>query len=210
MQNILIATNHILFGEFITRLVAEQLKDCRIDVTENGEEVLHKLKRVQYDLCILDLKLDGTSGTELVMLIKEYCPNVKLLLLSNETDVNYITNLFSIGVEGFLDHTATKEEFVEALNKMLAKGRYISSGFAESIIYNKLNGSKEAKHDGLSSREMQVMIMLAKGRSIKEISEKVFLSDKTISTYKARIFQKMDFNNISQLIRYVLDEKLIE
>jgi len=161
-------------------------------------------------LCILDLMLNGLSGTELVMLIKDYSPNVKLLLLSNESDTKYILNLFALGVEGFLDYSASEHEFAEALNKMLTKGRYISNGIAENLIYGKLNGNADAKHDCLSSREMQVMIMLAKGRSIKEISEKVFLSDKTISTYKARIFQKMDFNNISQLIRYVLDEKLIE
>ena len=126
------------------------------------------------------------------------------------SEIEYVLRVIKAGASGYLTKASATDELEEALKKVSSGGKYISHSLSEEITFALGTEDRKYTHEDLSDREFQVMRMIASGKALNEIAEELSLSISTISTYKSRIFEKMHFNNSAELIRYVLDNKLIE
>jgi len=209
-MKILIADDH--------SIVREGLKQCAmtldevklIDEAVDGNEAWAKIKDESYDLVILDISMPGMSGLDVLQKIKEKDLKTPALILSIHPQEQYAVNAFKMGASGYLSKDSASEELIVAIRKIASGGRYIASAFAEKLAFNGFDSDTHALHEKLSEREFQVMVLLAKGKSVTEISKEIFISDKTVSTYRARILEKMGMKKNAELTMYAIKNNLIE
>ncbi|MBZ0243826.1 MAG: response regulator transcription factor, partial [Bacteroidales bacterium] len=146
---------------------------------------------------------------ELFLMLSGKSKTVRVLMVNVQPEDEIIFEMHRLGVTGLLSTKADGNEFVKAVAAMIEEGMYFSPILAEKIFFHGLKTNMQTKHKVLSVREIQVMLMLGNGSCIKEIAERIYLSDKTVSTYKSRVYQKMGFKNDSQLIRYLLKHRFL-
>lgn len=209
MINLLVASSTVLFHQAIEYVFREYNEKIVVEHIDSGEQVLSRSLDAYFDLLIIDVNLDGLSGLDLFRKMNNKSLNSKVLVVSVPADENLLKEMIEMEIKGFLSLSADSTEYIQAVDSMIRKGRYVSTVFATKMVFRDtkfLYGNLQAL---LSKREYQVMLMLAKGSSLIEIAAELGLSDKTISTYKARILQKMNFENISQLIKYLINIKII-
>jgi len=154
--------------------------------------------------------MPGISGMEILQRIKDLSLNQKVLVLSFHPQEQYAQRAFNLGASGYLSKNCNFSEIREAMMKISGGGRYVSSCFAEKLAFGEDNETSHFPHEKLSDREFQVMIMLAEGRTVTSISKQLYVSDKTVSTYRARILSKMNLDSNSALTAYALRNNLIE
>ena len=131
-------------------------------------------------------------------------------MLSVHPQEQYAIHAFKLGASGYISKDNAYEELTLAIRKIASGSRYISSAFAEKLAFNGFDSDTQELHDKLSERELQVMVMLAKGKSVTEIAEEIFISDKTVSTYRTRILEKMGMKKNAELTIYAIRNNLIE
>ena len=163
-----------------------------------------------YDLVILDVSMPGMSGLDVLRKIKERNLHTRVLILSVHPQEQYAIHAFKMGASGYLSKDSAFEELTLAIRKIASGGRYIASAFAEKLAFNGYDSGTCKLHEKLSEREFQVMVMLAKGKSVTEIAKEIFISDKTVSTYRARILEKMGMKKNAELTMYAIKNNLIE
>jgi DNA-binding NarL/FixJ family response regulator len=159
---------------------------------------------------ILDVSMPGMSGLEVLQKIKERNLKTPVLILSVHPQEQYAIHAFKSGASGYISKDSAFEELTLAIKKIVSGGRYIGSAFAEKLAFNGYDSDIHEPHEKLSEREFQVMIMLAKGKSVTEIAKEIFISDKTVSTYRTRILEKMGMKKNAELIMYAIKKNLIE
>ena len=208
MISLLIASSQLLFSMAIAHLTRERIEKTAIEYAENGEELLVKSQDTFFDLIIVDNHIAGMSTLELLLLLKNRSLISKVLVVSLPPDEYLLQELINMGVKGFLSLSADVDDYAEAVDNMLHKHTYVPTEFTEIMLNGPDRHKSENLNGKLSKRERQVMLQIAAGESIKDIAAQLNLSDKTISTYKARIFQKMNFENTAQLIKYVLSKNI--
>lgn len=209
MEKILITTNQKLMFDEYAFLIKKYSTSVTVSMASYDAEVLSLLKRDHYALVIIDMNINNVNSLELFLMLSGKSKSIKVLMVNVQPENDIIFELHRLGVNGLLSTKADKNEFMKAIAAMIEEGRYFSPVLAEIIFFYGLQPNMSAKHNALTTREMQIMIMLANGRRIKEIAEHIYLSDKTISTYKARIYQKMEFENKSELVGYLLDNNFL-
>jgi len=208
-MKIIIADDHAVVRVGLKDIVRRITEVDLIEESDNGLDALEKIKKENFDLAILDLSMPKLSGLEILNSVKNIKLNTKFLILSIHPQAQYAIRALKAGASGYLSKDSVYDELIKAINKILNGGKYISADLAEKVIFDK-NDMTKLPHEKLSEREFQTMILLAKGNSVKEIADKLFLSDKTISTYRARIMEKMETKTNSELSLYALRNKLIE
>ena len=209
-MNILIADDHSIVREGLKQYV-RTLNDVNlIEEAADGTEAWTKIKDGTFDLVILDVSMPGMSGLDVLRKAKEKNLSIRALILSVYPQEQYAIQAFRLGAFGYLSKETAFEELSIAIKKIVAGGRYISSVFAEKLAFNGFEDDTHPIHEKLSDREYQVMILLAKGKSITEISNEIFISDKTVSTYRTRILEKMGMKKNAELIMYAIKNNLIE
>jgi len=208
-MKIIIADDHAVVRVGLKDIVRRLTEVDLIEESDNGLDALEKIKKENFDLAILDLSMPKLSGLEILNSVKNIKLNTKFLILSIHPQAQYAIRALKAGASGYLSKDSVYDELIKAINKILNGGKYISADLAEKVIFDK-NDMTKLPHEKLSEREFQTMILLAKGNSVKEIADKLFLSDKTISTYRARIMEKMETKTNSELSLYALRNKLIE
>jgi len=209
-MKILIADDHAIVREGVKQIVKTLPEVTLIDEASEGNEALLKIKEVGYDLVILDISMPGLSGLDILQSIRRGKIDTRVLMLSFHPQEQYAIRAFKLGASGYLSKDSAFEELTTAIHKIAAGGKYISSAFAEKLIFTESEQEAKNLHDSLSDREFQVMIMLAKGKTILEIAKEIFISDKTVSTYRSRIMEKMNMKKNADLTRYAINNKLIE
>lgn len=209
-MKILIADDHAIVREGLKQIVKTLPEVTLIDEASEGNEALLKIKEVGYDLIILDISMPGMSGLDILQRISSRNINTRVLMLSLHPQEQYAIRAFKLGASGYLSKDSAFEELTTAINKIAAGGKYVSPAFAEKLIFTDPEQAGENLHDSLSDREFQVMIMLAKGKTVVEIAKKIFISDKTVSTYRSRIMEKMDMKKNADLTLYAIKHNLIE
>ena len=209
-MKILIADDHAIVREGVKQIVKTLPEVTLIDEASEGNEALLKIKEVGYDLVILDISMPGLSGLDILQSIRRGKIDTRVLMLSLHPQEQYAIRAFKLGASGYLSKDSAFEELTTAIHKIAAGGKYISSAFAEKLIFTESEQEAKNLHDSLSDREFQVMIMLAKGKTILEIAKEIFISDKTVSTYRSRIMEKMNMKKNADLTRYAINNKLIE
>ncbi|KAF0142545.1 MAG: DNA-binding response regulator [Stygiobacter sp. RIFOXYC12_FULL_38_8] len=209
-MNVLIADDHSIVREGLKQIVMKMDEVSNVEEARDGHEALTKIEQSNYDLVILDISMPGLSGLDILKTIKDREEKENVLILSVHPQEQYAIRAFNLGASGYLCKYSVTEELAVAIKKIAGGGRYITPVLAEKIIFDEKNGISKLPHEKLSQREFQIMCMLAKGRSVKEIARELFLSDKTISTYRTRVLEKTGLKNNAELTHYAIKNDLIE
>ncbi len=209
-MKILIADDHSIVREGLKQYVKTLDEVKLIDEVAEGNEAWTKIKDGDYDLVILDVSMPGMSGLDVLQKIKEKNLPTRVLILSVHPQEQYAFHAFKLGASGYITKDSASEELTLAIKKIISGGRYISSAFAEKLAFNGFDPGEKLPHEKLSVREFQVMVMLAKGKSVIEIAREIFISDKTVSTYRSRILEKMGLRKNAELTMYAIKNDLIE
>lgn len=209
-MKILIADDHAIVREGVKQIVKKLPEVELIEEASEGNEALRMIKKVGYDLAILDISMPGLSGLDILREIGEKKLRTRVLMLSFHPQEQYAVRAFKLGASGYLSKDSAYDELATAIHKIANGGRYVSAAFAEKLLFPDEEQPTRNMHDALSDREFQVMIMLAKGKSVMEIGKELFISDKTVSTYRTRIMEKLDMKKNADLTLYAIRNNLIE
>ena len=209
MTKILIIDDHPIVIKGLKQLISE---DACLNVTGEaltGADGLKLLEKEHFDVVLLDISLPDINGLDLLKQIKLKWPDLAILVLSVHPEEQYAMRTIKAGSSGYLTKNSLPDELLNAIRKVADGRKYINPTFAEKLV---LEGgwSGEPSHKLLSDREFAIFCMIGSGKTIKEIGENLSLSVKTVDTYKRRIFQKMQINKISQIIRYCIDNNLAD
>ncbi|MBE0645831.1 MAG: response regulator transcription factor [Bacteroidetes bacterium] len=210
MIRILLADDHVLFREGLKQILGKHKELRVLDEAGSGTEALEKIFSKRYDVVILDISMPGRGGLDILGEIKKEHPDLPVLILSMHPEDQYAVRVLRAGAAGYLTKESAASELITAIHKVASGGRYISPSVAERLADAVVVDHQEAPHQTLSNREYQVMRMLASGKTLKEIAEDLFLSEKTITTYRARILEKMKLRNNVDLSHYAIKHKLLD
>ncbi len=209
-MKILIADDHAIVREGVKQIVRMLPEVKLIDEASDGKEALAKLIKTAYDLAILDISMPGMTGLDLLQHLRNIHIETRVLILSFHPQEQYAVRAFKLGASGYLSKDSAYEELAMAIRKIAAGGKYVSAALAEKLFFNEVSSTAQQLHESLSEREFQVMIMLAKGKSVTEIATELFISDKTVATYRSRIMEKMQMKKNAELTMFALRNNLIE
>ncbi len=209
-MKILIADDNLIVREGLKQIVSDLSDVSEIDEAENGFEALDKVAQKDYDVVIMDISMPGKNGLDTLKEIKKIKPDQPVLILSVHDEEQYGIRVLKAGASGFIPKHSDPEELRKAILKAASGKKYLSDNLTEKLATNLYEGRNIPVHELLSDREFQVLKFLTEGKSVKDISEELFLSVKTISTYRSRILEKLNFTNNSELIRYTIEHKIFE
>jgi len=209
-MKVLIADDHLVVREGLKQLIKNENATSLIEEAVNGNEALEKIEKNEYDLIVMDVSMPGKSGLDVLKTMKDKNEKGHILILSVHPQEQYAIRALKLGASGYLCKDSIYEELSTAIKTILGGGKYISPALAEKIIFDKKDGLNFSPHELLSEREFQIMCMLAKGISVKEIAAGLFISDKTVSTHRMRLLEKMGLKNNAELTNYAIKNDLIE
>jgi DNA-binding NarL/FixJ family response regulator len=176
----------------------------------NGDEVLEVLRQQEFDLILLDLTMPGLSGVNLITRIHASYEKLPVLVLSMHNELHIAKRVLQAGASGYVTKGSEQDTLMAAIRKVAAGGRYIDPCVAEQMMFEKPLAREALPHERLSERELHIMKLIAMGKSINDIADELFISNKTVSTHKARLMQKLNFLSNAELVRYAADNGLIE
>jgi DNA-binding NarL/FixJ family response regulator len=208
-MKVIIADDHSIVRKGLRQILQEEYPFAEIEEASNAEDLISKTMAGTWDVVITDLSMPGRSGLDALRQIREAFPKLPVLVLSMHPEDQYAIRVLKAGASGYLNKDTAQDELVQAMRKVLAGKKYISSKVAEQMA-DVIEGNTEgALHELLSDREFDVLKMLAGGKSVSEIAAALSLSSTTVSTYRARILEKMKMKSNADLTRYALENKLI-
>ena len=208
-MKILICDDHKIVRDGLKQILQQLGGGTIIEEAGDGYEALNLLKKSQCDILLLDISLPGMTGMEILQSVKAKWPAVNVLMLSMMPQEQYAILALKLGASGYLTKDTASEELLLAIRKVSEGGKYISHTLAENLAMHLTKDTNKLKHESLSGREFEIMIKLANGKSLQEIGNELFISDKTVSTYRSRIMEKMDLSKNTELTRYCLEHNLI-
>lgn len=209
MIKILIADDHAIVREGLKQIVADTSDMIVTAEASDGHEVLALLSKNNYDVVVLDMAMPGLTGLDILKQIKRETPKLPVLILSVHPEEQYAVRSLKAGASGYLTKESAPDELITAIRKVSMGGKYITSSLAEKLAFELEVDAEKPPHKTLSDREFQVMCMIAKGRTIKNIAEELFLSPKTVSTYRFRILEKMKMKSNEELTHYARNNHLV-
>ena len=208
-MKILIADDHAVVRTGLIQIISEIPEVSSLDEAEDGEQVINLADQNNYDLVILDISMPKRSGIEVLNHLRKKYPKLPILILSIYPENQYAKRVIQAGASGFIAKHSEPSELKEAILKSVNGGRYISKELAEHLASEIFESRSEILHETLSLREFEVMRLIASGKSVSQIANEVFLSVKTVSTYRSRIIQKTKLKNNAEIIRYCITNKLV-
>ncbi len=210
MTKILIADDHPVFRQGLKQTLLSASENYLVEEASNGQEVLNKIYKYDYDAIFLDISMPGRNGLEILQELKRVRPDVPVLILSMYSEDQYAVRAMKAGASGYLTKDGDSEEFINALQKVLSGKVYFSSAVVEQLISGFDKKGDKPAHELLSDREYQVMRMIASGRKLKDIADELSLSLSAVSTHRTRILRKMNMKSNADIIRYAIKEGLVE
>lgn len=208
MIRILIVDDHILIREGLKKILLATDDIEIVGELGEGEAVIGFLKDTHCDLVILDVNLPGINGLDVLKEIKAAGVDIRVLMLSIFPEEHFAVRAIKAGAMGYLTKDSAPEELIGAIRKIMNGNRYITETIAESLTAVIDSNQGKGSHNILSDRELQVLLAVGRGVSLREISEELELSQSTVHTYKKRIQQKLNLDSTAQLIRYVISHNL--
>lgn len=210
MIKILIADDHALVRAGLKQVVSE-VDDMEVKgEAATGTEAVNQVKEQDWDVVLLDISMPDLNGIDALRQIRQIKPNLPVLILSMYPEDQYAVNLLRAGASGYMTKESAPNQLVAAIRKVVQGRKYVSSSLAE-ILALELGGDVDKPlHEALSQREFQIFCKLSSGLSVSEIAQELFLSVKTVSTYRSRIMEKMRFKNNAELTYYAIKNHLIE
>jgi two-component system, NarL family, invasion response regulator UvrY len=208
---VLVSDDHALLRAGVKEILTHGFQDIVFGEAADAEQVLASVHAQKWDLVILDLNMPGRGGVEVLRELKRLQPKLPVLVLSVHAEDQYGRRLLRAGASGYLNKEVVPEELIKAVRKVLDGGRYVSPALAERLAFD-LNekDAGRAAHETLSQREFEVLRLIASGKTVSEIAEQIHLSVPTVSTYRARILSKMNMTTTAELMRYGLENRIVE
>ncbi len=210
-MRVLIVDDHAVVRRGLQQILVDEFDDLYFEEATSAEEALELLRVKEWDVVILDVSMPGRSGLDALKEIKRDRPNLPVLILSFHPEDQFATRVLKAGASGYMTKESAPEELVNAINKVLNGGKYVSAALAEQLAEDlERDAAGVLAHKKLSDREYEVLLDLASGKTVSEIADQLSLSVKTISTYRARILEKMNLRSNADLVRYALRHDLVE
>ena len=208
MLKILIADDHAVVRGGVRQLLAD-VSDCAIaGEAASGQETLRLVADEQWDLLLLDIGLPDVNGLEVLKRVKQDKPALPVLIFSASAEDDYALGALEAGAAGYLPKDSAADEIVAAIRRAGRGERYLSPHLSGKLLDGTVGSRSRQPHDSLSARESEVMRLLSRGEALTVIAATLHLSPKTVSTYRARILNKLQLHNNAELMRYVIERKL--
>jgi len=210
MIRVMVADDHVLIREGLKRLFE---MDSRLQVVKeaaNGREALEAARQGGIDVVLTDLSMPDVNGMELIMHIHSLKPALPIIVLSMHNDVQTVRRALKAGASGYVVKDTDPEILLAAVDQVAKGGRFIDPNVAERMLFDIELPQRESPHEVLSDREFNIMCMLAMGQSMNQIATKLAISNKTVSTYKARLMAKLELSSDVELIRYAMSHGLAD
>ena len=210
MLKVLVVDDFPLFRRGVRDLVIEGFQGAKIGEAGNSHEMLELLRRKPWDVAVMDISMPGMNGLDALKQVKQEFPNLPVLILSMHPEEQYAIRMFKAGADGYLTKSSAPEELVNAIKKVHGGGKYVSNSLGEALAFTVKSGVEKDLHELLSDREYQVLCLIGSGKTVSEIADTTNLSVTTISTYRARILEKMRMKTNAELTRYAIQNGLEE
>lgn len=210
MLKILIADDHPVFRRGLKQIIEEVPDLVVMAEAADGADALLKARAGDYDVVLLDITMPVKNGIDTLSQLKYERPALPVLVLSMHPEEQYAVRALRAGAAGYLTKESAPEELVAAIRKVCAGGKYVSASLAEHLASIVLGEGGQQPHDTLSRREYQVMCLIASGKTVSEVARELVLSVKTVSTYRARILEKLQVKNNAEIMRYATQNQLVE
>lgn len=209
-MRVLLVEDHEIVRRGVKQLLAEAFPGVVFGEADALPAARQKVTEQPWDLLLLDINLAGGSGLELLSEVKKLRPQTPVLMLSAYPEHEYAIRSLKLGAAGYLTKASVADEMIAAVRKVISGGKYVSAALAERLAEALGSPPDQAPHDALSARELEVLRLVASGRTVKEIAALLSLSEKTIATYRSRISEKLGLSTNVELTRYALQHRLVE
>jgi two-component system invasion response regulator UvrY len=209
MIRVIIVDDHPVVRRGLKQIIAAEPDMQVVGEAENAREALRVIRETACDVVVLDITLPDASGLDVLSRLKSELPTLPVLIMSIHDEEPYALRVLKAGASGYLMKDSLPEELIKAIRKITSGGKYISPSIAERLA-SEFASSEKALHEKLSDREFQILCLIASGKSLKEIGEVLCISGKTVSSYRARILEKMSMHSNADLVGYALKNRLIE
>jgi DNA-binding NarL/FixJ family response regulator len=208
-MKILLTDDHAVVRQGLKLILADRFKKSVFGEARNATEALDHIVKENWDVLILDITMPGRTGLETLQEVKRLRPKLPVLVLSMHPEDQFAVRMLKAGAAGYLTKESADTELVGAIKKVVGGGRYISPSLAERMASYLAIDVQKAPHERLSDREFLVLRMIASGKTVGQIGRELSLSVKTISTYRARLLEKMDMKNNAELTHYAVQSNLV-
>lgn len=208
-MRILIVDDHAVVRDGLKTIFDETPGAAAFGEASTAQEALSLVAAENWDVVVLDISLGVRNGLEVLREIKHTRPRLPVLIFSMHSEEQYARRAFKAGAAGYVTKGSSRAEVFQAITKVAHGGRYVSSALAEKLVLDIERGTDRPLHEALSDREFEVMCLIASGKTVREIALLLSLSDKTISTYRARILEKMDMRTSAELTHYAIQNGLV-
>ncbi len=209
---VLIADDHQLFREGLVNLLSSAPDVEVIAEAEDGVQATEKAKKLKPDVVLIDIGMPNMNGIEATKLLKKDAPEIKIIAVSMHSDRQFVKGILEAGADGYLLKNCTYRQLIDAIQSVYSGKKYLSDDITEMIIKGYLDPSEteSESYTDLSEREMEILKLYAEGKSTREISEKLFISVKTVGTHKQHILEKLGLKTNADLVKYAIREGLIQ
>lgn len=205
----LIADDHAIVRKGLVQILYEEFPTASVTEVANSNEVMDEVRKHIWDVILLDISMPGRNGIETLKQIRTEGIKAPILMLSMHPEEQYAVRVLKAGASGFLNKESATDELLAAVRKVLSGKKYISAAVAEKLAETVGGEREKSAHELLSDREMQVLQLIASGKTVSEIGDELSLSVNTISTYRTRLLEKLNLNNNAELTRYAIDNKFV-
>ena len=209
-MHILIADDHAVVRRGLREILADSLPEATFSEAGNADEALVSLARRPANIVVLDINMPGRSGLDVLKDVKHIYPRLPVIVLSVQPEDQYAIRCLRAGAAAYINKDSAPEELAIAARKVLAGGRYVGASLAEKLVSKFDEPAEKSKHELLSDRELEVMLMVAAGVSLTEIGNRLHVSAKTVSSYRARVLDKMQMTSNAEITRYALKHGLVD
>lgn len=210
MLKVLVADDHTLIREGLKKILKTAEDISFVLEAQNAREVIEQINKEALDVVIMDISLPGKSGLELLKDVKKDHPKLPILILSMHPEERFAIRALKAGASGYITKESAVEELIKAVRKVVQGKKYVSAGLAERLAVDLELDIEKPLHESLSDREYQILCMIASGKTVRQIAAELFLSKSTVTTYRVRILEKMNMKTDAELIRYALQNQLID
>ena len=210
MIRVLIADDHAVVRQGLKQILGDTPELVVAGEATNGQEVLDKVRAEAWDIVVLDISMPDRSGLDILKELQSERPKLPVLVLSMYSEDQFAVRVLKAGARGYLTKDSAPDDLVKAIRKVVSGGTYVSAFLGEKLAFEIGTDSSKLPHETLSDREFQVLRLIAAGKSVKEIAAELYLSVKTVSTYRARLLLKMDLETNAELIHYAIQNRLID
>lgn len=206
---VLIADDHAVVRRGLRGLLTQEFPRVKITEATDSRAAVECLLQRDWDLVLLDLNMPGRGGFDVLEEARRLRPHTPVLVLSAYAEEEFAVRAFKLGAAGYLNKQGVSDELVAAVRKIAAGGKYVTAAQAERMAAILGGEIRQAPHETLSTRELQVLLLIAQDRTLKEIAAELVLTEKTVATYRARIAEKTGLHSKIEISRYAIEHKLV-